>query len=220
MLRAAGPRRILPELLDDAPADEARRNLADLARINALFGGYSTLRWAVGQVARRSDSFSVLDIGAASGDNGRALLKQFPNVLVTSLDYRLLHLEEADPPRIVGDAFRLPVRDGSFDVVMCSLFLHHFEDDEIVSLLAAFKRLARRSVVVTDLYRNPFAYYFIPATAPILRWGRLVRHDGPISVEAAFRPNELAALAERAGLSGARVRLHLPWMRLSMVYSR
>jgi ubiquinone/menaquinone biosynthesis C-methylase UbiE len=159
----------------------------------------------------------VLDIGAASGDMGASLMAGFPRAQVISLDRSLKHLEHARPPRIVADAFQLPFAARSFDFVFCSLFLHHFTNQQAIDLLRQFGRIARRAVIVIDLERNPLAYYFLPATRWLFRWHEITVHDGCISVQAAFRKSELRQLALGAGLSSARVRRHYPWFRLSMV---
>ena len=210
---------ILPELLDDAPLDRARRSLHDLVRINRYFGGYRILRRIVGELARTDEEFTFLDVGAASGDMGSALRRVFPRARATSLDYRGAHLSEAAPPKLIGDAFRLPVARGSFDFVFSSLFLHHFEDDAVARLLESFGAVARRAVLAIDLERGPFAYRFLSATRWLFGWDPITLHDGPISVGAGFKRAELLALANRAGLADAKVRIHRPWARLSLVAS-
>ena len=70
--------------------------------------------------------FSVLDVGAASGDMGACIRQWYPAAKVTSLDYVASHLAGSPGQRVAGDAFRLPFRPASFDYVFCSLFLHHF----------------------------------------------------------------------------------------------
>ena len=54
----------------------------------------------------------------------------------------------------------------------------------------------------------------------MFRWSELTLHDGPVSVEAAFVPDELRQLASAAGLERVRVRRHFPSFRLSLVASR
>jgi 2-polyprenyl-3-methyl-5-hydroxy-6-metoxy-1,4-benzoquinol methylase len=158
----------------------------------------------------------MLDVGAASGDMGRAVRELYPLARVTSLDYRHYHLAAADPPRVVADAFRIPFRRASFDVVHCSLFLHHFEDDAVVNLLRSFGELSRRHIIITDLERHFVAYHFLPATRWLFRWNEITLHDGPISVAAAFKKGELRKLAEAAGLRGIEVRAHRPSFRLCL----
>jgi hypothetical protein len=148
---------------------------------------------------------------------GAALRRSFPRATVTSLDRKADHLSHAAFPKLVGDAFRLPFGEGSFDFVFSSFFLHHFPDEEVVRLLASFGEIARRAVLAIDLERGPLAYHFMPATRWLFGWHDISMHDGPVSVQAAFKRDELASLARKAGLKQARVSRHRPWARLSLV---
>jgi hypothetical protein len=208
---------IVPEMLDHAPPDVARASLRDLARINRYLGGYYVLGRLFDGVVKPGDSFSVLDIGAASGDMGAAIQRRYPGARVTSLDYIGAHLAQAAEPKLVADAFRLPFRPASFDFVFSSLFLHHFSNDQVVELFRGWRGLARRAVLAIDLDRGPLAYHFLPSTRWIFGWHDITISDGQISVAAALKRDELLALALRAGLRGARVRVHRPWSRLSLM---
>jgi 2-polyprenyl-3-methyl-5-hydroxy-6-metoxy-1,4-benzoquinol methylase len=214
-MHARGGRRIRPEILDTLAAEEARASLRDLTRINRRWGGYSTLRRLMAEVAAPEETFSLLDVGAASGDMGEKIQRWYPGARVISLDRIPSHLP-ARGARVAGDAFLLPFGAKSFDFVFCSLFLHHFPDEAIVQLLREFWRVARRSVLAIDLARHPVAYYFLPWTRWIFRWNWVTVHDGPISVEAAFRPAELEELARRAGLGEARARGYYPAFRIAL----
>ena len=208
---------IVPEMLDHAPPDVARASLRDLARINRYLGGYYVLGKLFQSVAKPGDRFSVLDIGAASGDMGAAIRRRYPLAQVTSLDYKGDHLAQAADPKVVADAFRLPFRASSFDFVFSSLFLHHFTNDQVVELFRSFRVMARRAVLAIDLDRGPLAYYFLPNTRWLFGWHDITISDGQISVAAALKKDELRTLAVRAGLDGAQVRVHRPWSRLSLV---
>jgi SAM-dependent methyltransferase len=209
---------IRPELLDDADPADARPSLQDLTRINRYLGGYRVLRHLMEAVAPAPDEpFSVLDVGAASGDMAREISLSYPKANVTAFDYRLEHLGPAATLKVVGDAFYLPFRPASFDIVFCSLFLHHFTDAQVVELLTAFRALARRAVCAIDLDRGPFSYHFIPATRWLFGWHPITVHDAPASVAAGFKRQELEALAKAAGLREPRVAVHRPWGRLSLI---
>jgi SAM-dependent methyltransferase len=217
LLRVFPKRLIKPELLDHAPPDEARLNLADLVRINRNFGGHSTIRRMLAQVAAEGDKFTLLDVGAASGDTARLLQRLYPQASVVSLDSSRVNLEAAPPSKLIANAFELPFLPRSFDYVLCSLFLHHFDDEQVVNLLQSFYRVARRALLVCDLERHILSYCFLPLTRWFFGWQRITLHDGPVSVRAAFRSDELLTLANRAGIGNARVSVHRPAFRLSLI---
>ena len=212
-----GRRRIEPELLDHAEPEEARKSLADLVRLNSRFGGHGILRGLLAGVVQPGEAFSLLDVGAASGDTARFVQELYPRATVVSVDRNATNLALAPSPRLRGDAFHLPFPAGSFDFVFTSLFLHHFQDSEIVDLLRSFRHIARRAVLLSDLERHIVSYCFLPATRWLYGWHRLTVHDGPISVRAAFTASELRDLATRAGLHVAGVTTHHPSFRISLV---
>jgi 2-polyprenyl-3-methyl-5-hydroxy-6-metoxy-1,4-benzoquinol methylase len=208
---------IRPEWLDSREAEDAAASLNDLIRINRLLGGHAVLQKSMAELVHHDESFTFLDVGAASGDMGASVQAEYPNARVTSFDYKLSHLAAASGPRVCGNAFQMPFRTGSFDFVHCSLFLHHFPNEQVIELLKNFGAIARRAVVVTDLERNPLAYYFIPMTKWLFGWDPITVHDAPISVEAAFRARELKQLASDAGLEDPRVSVHRPAFRVALI---
>jgi 2-polyprenyl-3-methyl-5-hydroxy-6-metoxy-1,4-benzoquinol methylase len=210
-------RLIQPELLDHADPAEARRNLADLVRINRHFGGHSALRKTLAHVARENETFTLLDIGAASGDTARLIQQIYPLASVTSLDYNLVNLEQAPPPKVIADAFLLPLKAESFDFVLCSSFLHHFRNEQVTELLRSFYAISRRALLAVDLERHVLPYWFIRATQPFYGWGRITVHDGQISVRASFQERELLRLAANAGIENAAVKRFRPAFRLGLV---
>jgi SAM-dependent methyltransferase len=211
-------RRVLgTELLECAESAPADRNLRDIARINRWFGGHHALLRMMRDLATSDERFSVLDVGAGSGDMGRCLTGYFPNAKVISLDHRRSHLRNAPSPRVVADALELPFPTGSFDFVLCSSVLHHFPDDGVIDMIASLRLFARRALLLLDLERHPLAYHFLPMTKRVFGWCPLTVHDGPISVAAAFRVEELASLANAAGASVLTARRHWPWFRMSVV---
>lgn len=211
-------RKIEPELLDDLPPSEARPNLADLVRLNRHFGGHSTLRslFERAELPPR-ERFTVLDVGAASGDSAALLRQLFPQAVVISLDQNWTNLEVAPEPKLVADAFALPFAPNSFDYVMCSLFLHHFRDEAIADLLRSFYGLAKRGVLISDLERHILPFLFLRSSRRVFGWNYVTVHDGLISVRAALRPKELRILALCAGLRNLQVRAHRPAFRISLL---
>ena len=167
-------------------------------------------------IARTANS-TLLDVGAASGDSALVIRELYPGATVTSLDNNWTNLERAPDPKLVADAFELPFGNESFDYVLCSLFLHHFDDAKVVRLLSEFYGLAKRGLAVCDLERNILPYLFLPATRALLGWNKITVSDGVKSVRASFRASELRSLAMAAGLKNAEVRVYRPAFRLSMI---
>ena len=205
------------EILDDQTPERAAPSLADIVRINRLLGGHGVLRKCLRGIVSPGERFTLLDLGAGSGDAGAQVLNTYPNASVVSLDYRLHHVRTARTHRVVADAFRLPLRPRSFDIVYAGLFLHHFDDAEVTQLLRNMAAVSRRYVIVNDLERNILPYYFLPATQWLLKWDPITIHDGMISVQAAFTAPEMRDLSERAGLRQIQVQTHRPSFRISMV---
>ena len=213
-------RLIEPELLDHAVPDDARRNLADIIRLNQHFGGHGIIRKMLARVVAPEERFTVLDVGAASGDTARLITTSYPRATVVSLDLNQVNLDGAPGPKMLSDAFRLPFRDGAFDFVFASLFLHHFTDEQAVELMGGFFRLSRRALLISDLERHILSYWFLPASQPFFRWHPITVHDGKASVRAAFTAKELRRLASDAGIRTCQVETHRPAFRLSLVANR
>jgi 2-polyprenyl-3-methyl-5-hydroxy-6-metoxy-1,4-benzoquinol methylase len=210
-------RRLKPELLECAGPADAARNLRELASINRWFGGHRALLRMMRDLVHPNERFSVLDVGAGSGDMARCLIRRYSNATVVAADHRSFHLQNAPGVRVVADAFQLPFRKHAFDFVLCSSVLHHFPDSEAIEMISTLRQFARRALLLLDLERHPIAYRFLPITRRILGWGPLTVHDGPASVAAAFRLEELVALTQAAGAGIAIGRRHRPWFRVSVV---
>ncbi len=156
--------------MDDpaADAEQLRRSLGFLRRINTLFGyTRGTLRhlqrfsrrWRPGETIR------ILDIGTGSADIPRAILRWATesgfDVRVVGID---LHqgtaknaAESGEDRRLQilrADALHLPFGDGAFDYAICSLFLHHLDTHDVATVLAGMGRVAERGIIACDLLRN------------------------------------------------------------------
>jgi len=97
-----------------------------------------------------------------------------------------------------GDALQLPFRDRSVDIVMCSQVLHHFRANDAVALVCEMNRVARLSVVISDLRRSWLAASGLWAASFVLGFHPVSRHDGVVSVMRGFVCVELADIVEAA----------------------
>ena len=212
-----GGRRIEHELLDESTPEAARPSLEDLVRLNQQFGGHALIKRLLAPLMPPDAPFTLLDVGAASGDSAKYIRSLYPHATVVSLDRNRVNASLAPQPKVLADAFRLPFRARSFDFVFSSLFLHHFTDEQDVNLLREFSALARKAVLVSDLERHLIPYWFLRATAPVFHWNWITQHDGRISVRAAFTPQELESLAMRAGLRNTKATAYRPAFRIGMI---
>lgn len=191
---------VTPELLDAEgwTAPQLGTALADLDRINRWFGGISTMAWMLERVANRSGAreLSMLDVGGAGGDLARdaagRLRHKGIRLDVAVADRAPSHL---DPtlPGVATDATALPFRDGSFDVVGCSLLAHHLGPEQVQRFAREALRVCRLAVLINDLRRSPVHLALVYAGFPLFR-SHLTRNDGPASVRAAYTPEEIREL--------------------------
>jgi len=204
---------------------ERRRALRGLARINR-WSGVAERIW---QVIERTlqelglQSFSLLDVAGGGGDVaitlGQLAAKRGVSLDITLLDRDAggLALASENAER-AGVAVRCWAADAlagtwpeGFDVVMCSLFLHHLEEEQAVVLLSRMARSAWRLVLVSDLRRSAVGWAVAWAGCRVLSRSPVVHHDGPTSVRAAWSVEEVESLAQKARLQGARVERCWPW---------
>jgi 2-polyprenyl-3-methyl-5-hydroxy-6-metoxy-1,4-benzoquinol methylase len=97
-----------------------------------------------------------------------------------------------------------------YDVLMCTLFLHHLSNDDARELLRRMGQAARRCVLVDDLCRNRLGYLYAWAGGRLLTRSHIVHTDGPLSVRAAYTIAEFRQLADEAGLRDVQFRRHWP----------
>jgi ubiquinone/menaquinone biosynthesis C-methylase UbiE len=214
-----------PELLDEAVHDtaELQQSLEQVAQVNRLLGGRRAVWIPLRRLLDERREYAtaplrILDIGTGSADIPLHIAQQAARrgaaVEVTATDAHAQMREIArartvDCPAITvdhADALKLSYDDASFDVVLLSLVLHHFEAADQLTALREAARVARRAVIVNELERNRANYYGARALAATWwRGNRLTRHDGPLSVLRAFTRSELQSLAHAAGLRVERL---------------
>lgn len=228
-----GRRLLQPELMDSPslPADQHRAALAGLARLNRLSGAPGAIWRQVRRALPGSGRLALLDVACGSGDVvagvARRARRAGRSVQVTVADVAAEALRAAgerfdrqaiDAELVQVDLLREPLPGGR-NVVTCSLFLHHLEDDDAVAALRAMAAAAGRLLVVDDLVRGSWGYALAATIPRLVTRSPVVHVDARRSVRAAFTVDELAGLARTAGLRGARVIPHWPARQL-LVWER
>lgn len=223
------------ELLDGETLDDATlaHNLRDIRFINAFLGWTAYTVRAIERHTRAHNlqQLTLLDLASGSADMPLAIARWAARAGVPA---RIVASDIS--PRIVSvaqrqitaaglssvtierlDALALPYAPGSFDVVLCTLALHHFEPESAVALLRGMARIGKQ-VFVFDVVRSRLAYAGVILLTQALRMNSMTRHDAPVSVRRAYSAAELRALAARAGLADARVWVGFPF-RLALAAS-
>jgi SAM-dependent methyltransferase len=216
-----------PELMDQPGLSPARhvQALQGLARINFLSASAGILWPELAQLARGMAGRvpRILDVATGGGDVpirlGRRARRAGLLFHMEGCDISPVALEHARAQADrVGVSVRFFEQDalagpplGDYDAVICSLFLHHFDEGPAVMLLRRMADAASRLVLVNDLQRSRTGLLLAHLAGHLLTTSDVVHIDGPRSVEGAFTIAEARALAERAGLVGARVRWRWPF---------
>jgi 2-polyprenyl-3-methyl-5-hydroxy-6-metoxy-1,4-benzoquinol methylase len=216
-----------PELMDQSGLDEAvhRQALDGLKRVNAISGTVGVLWHGLKAVDALSGDapVRVLDIGAGGGDvviglaqlarrHGVALELHGCDINSTAIS----HAEVAARRAVMSELrfFQLDVLNDplptDYDVLTCTLFLHHFPEAAAIDLMTRMAAAARRAVLIDDLLRSHAGYMLAWLGGRIITRSPLVHTDGPLSVRAAFCLSEVRRLANRAGMKEANIRRHWP----------
>jgi 2-polyprenyl-3-methyl-5-hydroxy-6-metoxy-1,4-benzoquinol methylase len=214
------------ELMDDPAIDRQLHGKAldGLTRLNRASHAVGHMWQAIAPLAG-TVPLRVLDVAAGAGDvpvglwqtarrRGVQLDIDACDRSATAVDYgRALAARCGAQVRFMQiDVLRRDIRDlGGYDVVTCSLFLHHLTDDQAVHVLGAMAKSARRLVTVSDLVRSRGGLMLAWSASRMLTGSRVVHVDAERSVRAAFTCDEARKLARRAGMDTATVSWCWPW---------
>ncbi len=201
-----------PELMDrpQPVSAELEVDLKNLRHLNRYFGSYALVRHFLRRWLRRGDFVRVLDLATGSGDVPRLVVDEArargAAAHVTAVDQQESTLEiarglSAGYPEIEfmqGDVLSFD-SGGQYDIVMCSLALHHFSEANAVRLLARARHLSRRNVLVADLRRGALASAGVYLLTSLIFREPMTQIDGRLSAARAFSFSEFNLLAQRAG---------------------
>lgn len=215
-------RRASPELMDGRDPDRKRlaESLGDLAWYNRYLGGTATIVHQLRRLLANTSAgrLRLLDVGAGGADILPAVARWWGR-RGTSVDEAVALDFGSETSRMAaayltraegcvrfgvvqGDARALPFPDLRFDVTICSTFLHHLAPGDAVIALREMARVSRLGIVVSDLRRGVLGYLAAEALArTVWRRHRYSRHDGPVSMRAAYTLEEARGLARAAGLA-------------------
>ncbi|MEO5673230.1 MAG: methyltransferase domain-containing protein [Chitinophagales bacterium] len=204
-----------PELMDrqDLSKEDLFVNYRELHQINKRLGGYQITQKGLSRLIVDKDrTYTILDIGCGGGDMVNEMMlwgrKNNLELHLTGLDLSKTAIDYAakNHPQlnwIHANAFDHLNSGAQYDVIMCTLLIHHFTEEKIIELLKLMQKSCLTGIVINDLQRHPLAYYSIRVLTELLSKSYLVRNDAPISVLRGFKKQEWKQMMEKAGISSA-----------------
>ena len=200
------------ELMDrpQPVSPELERDLENLRQLNRWFGSYALISFFLSRWIKPGARLRIVDLATGSADIPRLIAeygrKIGAELKIDALDRQSSTLEIAKQlsgnyPEIalVGANILEWQSTEPYDLVFCTLALHHFSEGDAVRVLKRCRELSRKFALVSDLRRGWFGrvgVHFLTAT--IFR-EPMMKYDGRLSIALAFSFAELNQLARRAG---------------------
>jgi 2-polyprenyl-3-methyl-5-hydroxy-6-metoxy-1,4-benzoquinol methylase len=206
-----------PEIMDDfAMEGEVLRDALDkIAKINQLLGGNQlTLRGVQELIQKipKTTEITIVDVGCGNGDMLRTLadygIKNHFNFRLIGIDANNFTINHArnlsnnysNISYQCEDVFDKAFSELKYDIVLCTLTLHHFKEDEILQLMSVFDTNSRIGIVINDLQRSALAYRLFQGLCFVFGLNSMSREDGLVSILRGFKKEELVRFSEKLNL--------------------
>lgn len=195
------------EIMDDFSISGKilHKTLDTLANINKWLGGNKVTLYGLKKVIKnhpKNVPITIIDLGCGGGDILRKVSKYgkkegyiFKLVGIDAnkdaVDYaREISKDYPEISFVACDIFSDAFESLQYDVVLTTLFLHHFKEDQIINMLSSLKKKAKLGIVVNDLHRHPMAYYLFKLVCVTIK-NTMIIEDGLTSVLRGFKHHEL-----------------------------
>jgi 2-polyprenyl-3-methyl-5-hydroxy-6-metoxy-1,4-benzoquinol methylase len=201
------------EIMDDLSmeGEMLRKTLDKVAAINKRLGGNQATIDGINTLLKTKPGnavITVVDIGCGNGDMLRAVAAFgrknnfiFKLTGVDANEYTVNYarkLSAAYPEisyakmDVLSDEFSAL----KFDIALATLFLHHFKNEEIETLLTGLVKQTTTGIVINDLHRCKMAYYLFRMISIFIK-NPMVRNDGAVSVLRGFKKTELIEISKK-----------------------
>lgn len=188
---------------------ELERDLNNLRSLNRWFGSYALTRHFLQRWIKSGDRLRIADLATGSGDIPRLIVKfarqTGAEVKVDALDQQSATLEiakklNAEYPEITfieGNILKWQPPE-QYDIVLNTLALHHFSEEDAIALLRRCRELSRKWVLVSDLRRGWLATVGVYLLTALIFRNPMTKFDGRLSAARAFSFSEMRDLARQA----------------------
>ncbi len=210
------------EIMDDfqMEGETLRSSLDQLAFINQWLGGNRVTLGGLQVLLQDlppTAPLRILDLGCGNGDLlrvvakwGRKTGRQLELIGIDGNAFTINYAQKLSDgfPEISYRTEMIPspfLAEGNYDVVLCTLFLHHFRTEDLENLLMLVSNQAKTGIVINDLHRSRIAYFLFNLITLFIP-NRMVREDGLTSILRGFKKKELLALTEKLPIKRSRLR--------------
>jgi 2-polyprenyl-3-methyl-5-hydroxy-6-metoxy-1,4-benzoquinol methylase len=214
------------EIMDDfqLEGDQLKDALEKIAKINQFLGGNKlTLRGVQDLTEKipKSNQIVIVDVGCGNGDMLRSLANfglknnlKFQLIGIDANNFTVTHAQKlsknySNISYRCEDIFDKAFNELQYDIVLCTLTLHHFKDDEIMQLLRIFYANSTFGIVINDLHRSPIAYRLFQVLCFVCRLNEMSRKDGLTSILRGFKKEELMRFSEKSSFKNYKI--HWKW---------
>lgn len=205
------------EILDDfeLQGNDLTQNLRELQLVNSNLGGYSLVKEGVERIIIKKNlhgTVRIADIGCGGGDTLRELAKWGSR---KNLDLELTGIDANENAISYAkgnskthseikyqklNIFSEEFKALEYDIIMFNLFVHHFEEEQIIDFLKVC-RSKNAVVLINDLQRSALAYSLFKIGSRLFRFSKISRHDGLLSIRKAFVRKDLRELLRASGFT-------------------
>lgn len=214
------------EIMDDfsLQGEELQAALDQIAQINQLLGGNQLTLHGIKKILKKcpkDQTITIADIGCGNGDMLRMLAKfgqknnlYFKLIGIDANDFTInyaktLSAEYSNIEYKCIDIFSETFKNISYDIVLCTLTLHHFSNDEILNIITIFNKNAKAGIIVNDLHRSKLAYRLFELICVIFNLKKMSREDGLVSILRGFKKDELEDFSKKLNLKNYTI--HWKW---------
>ncbi|MDN3723493.1 methyltransferase domain-containing protein [Aequorivita sp. SDUM287046] len=200
------------EIMDDMDfhGEEMKNLLADLFTVNKWLGGNTiTIDGLIKIIKDHSNKGPIilLDIGCGDGallrrctEFGRRHNLTFECI---GLDFNqnIINIAKNQSEKYPNirfekvDVFLNKELIPNCDIAICSLFLHHLENNKIEDLLKVLIRKSDMGLIINDLHRSRYAFELFKIFGQLFLKTKTARHDGLVSIARGFKKSELMQLS-------------------------
>lgn len=208
-----------PEIMDDMLLEGAELTdaLDKIAWINQILGGNRVTINGIEQLLQNKNlkEIHIVDLGCGNGDMLRTIktwaTKRGINVRLTGIDGNQATINHAvklsdNTIRYSCADFLQVVPDEPIDIVICTLTLHHFEDELLLEVLRKYYEKVSIGLVINDLHRSKQAYYLFTALAIVFRLNHMSKFDGLVSILRGFKKGDFLRYARQLNFTKFSIR--------------